>query len=461
VTFENDPTAAAPAQVVQITDTLNLDLDLTTLELTGIGFGDTLITVPRGLQYFETTQTMTYANVSFQVQVQAGLRTGTGEVFANFYSIDPGTQLPPPVNVGFLPPEDGTGRGQGYVTYVIRPKNGLSTGTEIRNVASVQFDFGETISTNQVNAHDPSQGTNPNKEALVTIDAGAPSSSVMPLPATTTALSFTVSWSGNDDAKGSGVASYDIYAQDNDGNWQVWLQKTAQTSATFTGDDGHTYSFYSVATDNAGNSEHATALAQASTHIAIPQYALVIHTTGQGTVSPPGGVYVSGTSVTLTPSPATGWHFDHWDGSLTGNANPAVVAMDSDKTVTALFLPTQCTLRVDVTGQGTVALNPTGATYNAGTNVTLKPNPASGWYFQKWTGDLTGAANPASIVVDSDKAVTAVFDKRGGCFGGTIAEEDSSRPVTPQNGGDIAILMITAGLLTFPRFRGTNVRHRS
>ena len=43
-----------------------------------------------------------------------------------------------------------TGRGLGCVSYVIRPKPGLATGTEIRNVATIQFDFGEVIDTNQI-----------------------------------------------------------------------------------------------------------------------------------------------------------------------------------------------------------------------------------------------------------------------------------------------------------------------
>ncbi len=48
---------------------------------------------------------------------------------------------------GFLPPEDDTGRGMGYVSYLVLPKAGVTTGTQIRNVALVTFDLGETITT--------------------------------------------------------------------------------------------------------------------------------------------------------------------------------------------------------------------------------------------------------------------------------------------------------------------------
>ncbi len=78
----------------------------------------------------------------------------------------------------------------------------------MRNIALIRFDFGEIIATNQVDPHDPSQGTDPAKEALSTIDAGLPTSSVNPLPATSP-KTFTVSWAG-DDGIGSGIAFYDF-----------------------------------------------------------------------------------------------------------------------------------------------------------------------------------------------------------------------------------------------------------
>jgi len=95
---------------------------------------------------------------------------------------DPTTELPPPVTVGFLRRKDGTGRGQGHVSYVIRPRSGLATGTAIRNVAQIVFDGQLAIATNQVDPHDASKGTDPAKEALVTIDADSPASAMTTLP---------------------------------------------------------------------------------------------------------------------------------------------------------------------------------------------------------------------------------------------------------------------------------------
>ena len=83
---------------------------------------------------------MTYNGQTFDVLVEAGIHTATGQVYATFQSIDPNTQLPPDVLTGFLPPENGTGRGMGYISFTIQPKAGLATGTQIRNVALITFD---------------------------------------------------------------------------------------------------------------------------------------------------------------------------------------------------------------------------------------------------------------------------------------------------------------------------------
>jgi len=62
----------------------------------------------------------------------------------------------------------------GHVSYTIRPKRGLPGGTQIRNVAMITFDVNPPIATDQVDPHDPSRGTDPEKQALVTIDATPP-----------------------------------------------------------------------------------------------------------------------------------------------------------------------------------------------------------------------------------------------------------------------------------------------
>ena len=73
---------------------------------------------------------------------------------------------------------------------------GLPSGTVIQNQAKIVFDYNDPINTPLVKN---------------TLDAGTPTSQVDPLPATTTDTTFPVSWSGQDEASGSGIAGYDLY----------------------------------------------------------------------------------------------------------------------------------------------------------------------------------------------------------------------------------------------------------
>ncbi len=67
--------------------------------------------------------------------------------------------------------------------------------------------------------------------------------------------------------------------------------------------------------------------------IRLPQYTLSVNTVGQGqvTVNPDQSSYDSGTVVTLTAVPSSGWEFQGWSGAVSGSANPTSVTMNSDK----------------------------------------------------------------------------------------------------------------------------------
>ncbi len=243
--------ATAPAQQVVVTDQLSDKLDWGTFQFTEFGFGDTVVGIPVGRQHAFQSVAMTYNGTSFTVEVELDFDAATGMVRVVFQSVDPLTQLPPDVLTGFLPPEDGTGRGQGHIGYSVRMMAGLPTGTQIRNVADIVFDGQPAIATNQIDPHNAAAGTSPNKEALNTVDAGLPTSRISALPATS-AAPLTVSWSGTDDAGGSGVAFYDVYVSTNGGAYTVWQSRTTGTSAEFSGALGSTYRFYSLATDHVG-----------------------------------------------------------------------------------------------------------------------------------------------------------------------------------------------------------------
>ena len=321
VDFENAATATAPAQQVTITDQLDPNLDWSTFQLTGIGWGNFNLVIPPDSQHFQATVPMTYDGQTFDVDVEAGIHTATGQVYATFYSINPATGLPPDVLIGFLPPEDGTGRGEGYISYLVEPKANLATGTQIRNVADIVFDGQPAIATDQISDTDPSQGTDPNKEALVTIDAAGPTSSMGPLPAYSS-TSFAVTWSGQDDTNGSGIASYNVYVSDDGGLANPWPLATATTatSAVFTGVDGHTYAFSVEATDNVGN-EQSQVSAAVTTDVQPPN--------APSNLTPADGA----TRVSLTPAMKASAFIDIDPGGDTQTAAEWVITRTSDNTV--------------------------------------------------------------------------------------------------------------------------------
>jgi hypothetical protein len=88
---------------------------------------------------------------------------------------------------------------------------------------------------------------------VVNLEEGTPTSAIKNLPSQVNGPSFTVGWSGSDLAES--IASYDIFVSDNGGPFTAFQTGTAATSATFTGMIGHTYGFFTIATDTAGNKE--------------------------------------------------------------------------------------------------------------------------------------------------------------------------------------------------------------
>ncbi|HUY34489.1 MAG TPA: carboxypeptidase regulatory-like domain-containing protein, partial [Pirellulales bacterium] len=254
VDFENDGTAAA--QDVTVSQQLAPNLDWSTFQLGSFGFGTVNETIPAGLTQYQTT--VAYQNVdgsSLNVQVTLDFNVQTGLLTATFTSLDPTTgQAPSGVFDGFLPPDNASGVGEGFVRYTVQPQSSLTTGATVNAAATVVFDTNAPLATKTI--------TN-------TIDAGPPTSSVAALPASETATSFTVSWAGTDDVGGSGIAAYDVFVSDNGGPFTAFQTATTATSATFTGVNGHTYGFYSVATDNVGNRQPTPTAAQASTTVTV------------------------------------------------------------------------------------------------------------------------------------------------------------------------------------------------
>jgi hypothetical protein len=103
--------------------------------------------------------------------------------------------------------------------------------------------------------------------ALPGADVTPPSSRVAALPPHS-GVEIPVTWSGTDD---QGIATFDIFVQVDGGEWPPlpWLAATTGTSSIFVGDANHTYAFYSLATDRAGNREVKVPAADTSTQVTL------------------------------------------------------------------------------------------------------------------------------------------------------------------------------------------------
>jgi RHS repeat-associated protein len=348
IDFENFPTALAPAQVVTVTDQLDSRFDWSSFELTAVGFAEHLMPVPAHLSAFETSIAFEQAGKALELQVRIALNQSTGRVEALYATIDPETGLPPAVDYGFLPAEDGSGRGKGYFSYVIRPRLGLTTGTRLSNIADITFDFSTTIATNQIEPQNAAAGTDPAKECWLTLDADPPSSAVTALPALSP-RQIAVTWTGND--IGSGVRAYTVYVQDNGGPFTAWMT-TPATSATFSGLVGHTYGFYCVATDNVGSREAKAAVAETSTTVTTHRVTFAVADGGGGTLSGNRDQIVDhGTDASpVEAMPDFGHVFDTW--SRVGGS-----ATQTDPVLTLRTVTTAQTWKASFSTAGTVAPN--------------------------------------------------------------------------------------------------------
>ena len=238
--FENKPTASAPAQKVVITDKLDPNLDWRTLQLGEINFSKTTIQVPDNRGFYVGTVDL---ENGLKAKVEAKLDIETGTFTWTLEAIDPETgEAPEDPMLGLLPPNDPeTHVGEGYVTFYIKPKKSLPTGTKIVNQATIVFDNNEPIDTNTV---------------FNTIDSGRPESTISASVSETTDTSFELTLSGQDDEGGSGIAKYQVYVAKDEGGFEFWNVLDADnTTVTFEAEPGHVYRFYSLAVDNVGNVE--------------------------------------------------------------------------------------------------------------------------------------------------------------------------------------------------------------
>jgi hypothetical protein len=162
-------------------------------------------------------------------------------------------------------------------------------------------------------------------------------------------------------------------------------------------------------------------------------------TNGSVTISPsqnPLG-YVYGETVTVTATASSGWRFINWGGLLSRNTAVAAFTVETDGVATATFTDKTYSLSATLSeaGVGSIVVAPVPP-FSFGQAVTLTVVPTAGWEFVGWTGDLSGTANPATIVLDGHKVVVAmlqriVYTVQVGVLGGQGAAAGGTVEITP------------------------------
>ncbi len=128
-----------------------------------------------------------------------------------------------------------------------------------------------------------------------------------------------------------------------------------------------------------------------------------------GTVTPSSGKFNENEQVSIKASPSPEYVFSDWTGSNSSQSNPINVIMNSDKSLIANFNKRTYPLTINIEGEGTVS--ETSQSFESGSEVTLTAIPDQGWKFVEWKGEITSTDNPLTIVVNSSKEITAVFEK--------------------------------------------------
>ncbi len=240
IRFENDPGfATAPAQIVRINYPIDSSLNVLSLRLGNFGFGKFTFQVPPNKTHYSSRLDVR-DSLGVVVDITAGIDLEKKEAFWIFESKDPATGLPPANSQsGFLPVNDSSAVGEGYVTFTVKAADNTITGDTIHAQASIVFDANTPLATPSI---------------INTIDAGRPVSTMESLPVTSDST-ILLKWSGYDEENGSGIRDYALYVSENEKPFSIYQSGITDTSFIFRRSTGYNYRFFTIATDNTGNQE--------------------------------------------------------------------------------------------------------------------------------------------------------------------------------------------------------------
>ncbi len=167
-----------------------------------------------------------------------------------------------------------------------------------------------------------------------------------------------------------------------------------------------------------------------------------IDPSGSGTTNPSAGThtYTEGTLVTITPTPASGYAFDHWSGACTGSG-ACQVTMDANKSVVAHFSSLHLTISGDAGAAG-VTLSYTDGTPKTATSA------ANGSYSFTVPYGWSGTVTPSLIGYTFNPANRSYTDVTSNLTGQdfTAALQSFTLSVTRSGTADVTITSSPPGI---------------
>ena len=137
--------------------------------------------------------------------------------------------------------------------------------------------------------------------------------------------------------------------------------------------------------------------------------------------------YDHGAEVTVTADPDAGYVVSRWSEDCGGSVTTCTLTMNADKSTSVTFEEIFLfhTLTVNVSGGGTAS----GAgTYRAETVARVTATDTDDWAFVRWEGDISSTSRSATVLMDSNKTVTAVFIFECDVIG---CRRDEGQPAAP------------------------------
>ena len=253
ILFENDPEfATAAAQKVDVRFDFPNKVWMKGFGIGGYSFANMSFPVAKPSNAYQQRIDLR-DSLGYYVDLIGGLDVARQQGFWTFSTIDPETGYAPwQAERGLLPVNDETHVGEGFVTFQLKPYEGLKTGDTISIQANIVFDQNDTIPTNRwtnkIDAGNPESKVS--AEVVADLQSGTQGTGDLQSPS-----AYNLTFTANDDEGGSGVKHILLYMANHNGIYEEIDTVAVDSVLLFPVEAGKQCKLYSIAVDNTGNRE--------------------------------------------------------------------------------------------------------------------------------------------------------------------------------------------------------------